>query len=128
MSAALRRILELERDGVAFSRNRHFDVFEERENRAALDLWNHIEAVRRALYKHHALGTVQLSLQRTEAGPCVLEVTIAEIGARARWHLDPREIGLLMRDAGVREWFAAAGIEVPEEGRAFLKPVLAGAP
>jgi hypothetical protein len=120
MSAALQRILELERDGIELSRNRHFELFENQENRAALEIWKHVASVRRALLQQRSQGRVMLRLHRTEDGQCVLEAALEEIEARSQWHLAPGEVGLLLRDQGIREWFEAEGIELPDEARAYL--------
>ncbi|MEO1174309.1 MAG: hypothetical protein AAFX94_19990 [Myxococcota bacterium] len=120
MSAALKRILELEADGVAMSRNRHFDVFKDERNHAALRKWRHVAAVRRSLYQHRRLGPVSLELTPLEGDKFRLVAGAADISARLEWRLHAGEIGLLMRDPDLRAWFERAGVSLPAASAPFM--------
>ncbi len=120
--SAVARILELEARGISMSRNRHFEVFQERENRAALLVWRHVAAVRRSLFKHRRLGEVILSLESEPGGEYHrLVAEIHEIAARLEWRLHAGEVGILLRDPDVRVWFESAGLTTPEASTAYMQ-------
>lgn len=121
MSTALKRILELEADGIAMSRNRHFEIFKLDENRAALQKWRHVAAVRRSLHQHQKLGPVDLELTPLDGASFRLVAVIADIAARLEWRLHAGEIGLLMRDDTLRGWFEANGVTVPEASVPYMR-------
>lgn len=120
--SAVARILELEARGISMSRNRHFDIFEKRENRAALQVWRHVAAVRRSLFKHRRLGDVALSLEPEDDGEHHrLVATIDDIDARLEWRLHAGELGILLRDAEVRRWFDHEGLEAPAASAEYMR-------
>ena len=119
--SAVARILELEADGIAMSRNRHFELFQKRENRAALEVWRHVAAVRRSLFKYRTLGEVQLTLAPLDDTHLRLIAEVEEISARLEWRLHAGEIGILLRHPDVRAWFDQCGIETPAASAEYMK-------
>lgn len=128
MSSPLERILELENQGFVMSRNRHFEIFKDRANRAALDVWRNVAAIRRSLTHHRSLGRVSLELEAiADSEHYRLVVDVEDIAARLEWRLRAGEIGLLLRDPEVRAWFEKSGLRLPMESSRYMSG-LSGAP
>lgn len=120
MSGALERILELESAGVVMSRNRHFELFEREENRAALQAWRSVAALRQSLEDHRRLGETKLELTPSD-GRYRLVARIDGIAAKLEWRLHAGEIGLLLRNPDVRLWFEWSGVHAPAESTRYMQ-------
>lgn len=94
----LARLEGLQAAGVAMSRNRHFDVFADPENRAALTLHRYLDALARELCDPEDLTAISVA---REEGQVTLTLERGNHLSRHVASLHPREFEALAAREGV---------------------------
>src|SRR5690606_9828382 len=107
VSAEAERILELEAAGIPMSRNQHFDLFKQRENRRALALYRQLSRWAEILRGHHASGDLQVTVS-FEPQRHHLRIHLPRIEGTATLWLDELEYELLRRHDGIEAILPAA--------------------
>lgn len=109
MSAAAKRIIELEEAGIAMSRNRHFDLFQEHENRRALVLYRELRYWAEMIREHHASGELQVTVSFDEQRR-QLRINLPRIEGTVTLWLDELEYQLLRREEGIEQILPARSL------------------
>ena len=115
-SRALDRLRELQAEGVSFSRNKNFALFENPTNREALSLHRYLDALAEEIQEGHDHGALGVSLVSPDHGPVRLELLRRDLGVKHAVNLQPEELMALGDRLEVRAILAGYGVEVPKEG------------
>lgn len=99
--SAIDRLRALEEAGIALSRNRHFELFQQPENKRALSLERYLDTLATELREGQAQGTLTLSLAPDENGRLALGVSRSDLSVRHTAHLSPEEFDALAAREGV---------------------------
>jgi len=113
---ALDRLRELQAAGVAFSRNKHFALFEQSGNREALSLHRYLDALAEEITEGHGHGSLAVSVEAPSIGPVSLEIMRRDLGIKHTVHLHADELEALGDRLEVREILATYGVGVPMAG------------
>ena len=109
--ASVDRLKALEEAGVALSRNRHFELFNEPENKRALTLNRYLDTLAKELQEGAREGSLTLTLSPDEHGRLALGVCRPDLSVRHTAHLSPEEFDLLAKREGILEILSAQGIQ-----------------
>ncbi len=108
--SAVDRLKALEETGIALSRNRHFELFQEPENKRALTLSRYLDTLADELRDGAKMGTLSLTLAPDEHGRLALGVCRVDIAVQHTAHLTPEEFDLLAARDGVTSILEGHGI------------------
>lgn len=108
--ATIERLKALEEAGVALSRNRHFELFSQPENKRALSLSRYLDTLAEELKDGAKSGTLALTLAPDEHGRLALGVTRTDLSVQHTAHLSPEEFDALASRAGVMAILSEQGI------------------
>ena len=108
--SAIERLKALEEAGVELSRNRHFELFKQPENKRALSLKRYLDTLAEELTVGAKEGTLSLTLAPDEHGRLALGVARSDISARHTAHLSPEEFDTLASRKGITSILSAQGI------------------
>jgi hypothetical protein len=108
--SAIEKLEALRQEGIALSRNRNFEFFEEPENRAALSLSRYLRALAAEIAAGAATESLRLQVRPDGAGWSVrverTDLSVRHVArlsaAEARWLADEGGVGELVRRAGYR--------------------------
>lgn len=114
--SALERLRDLQAEGVSFSRNQNFALFEQPGNREALSLHRYLDALAEEITEGHEHDALSLTVEAPSVGPVVLEITRRDLGVKHTVHLHPDELEDLGARLEVRTILATYGFEVPMAG------------
>ena len=109
MSSAAEKLATLASLGVVISRNRNPDLFDDPEYRPALALHRRIKSLSQLILEEGRKGCLKLSLDRRD-GRYALAITLGHVEATYTTMLFPDELDLLVREPGLAEAFAQAGL------------------
>ena len=107
---AIDRLRALEEAGIELSRNRHFELFQEPENKRALALSRYLDSLADELQAGAKEGTLTLSLSPDAHGRLALGVSRSDLAVEHTAHLSPEEFDALATRDGVMEILRAQGI------------------
>jgi len=105
------RLHRLEQAGIELSRNRHYDLFEDPDNRRVLSLNRYIDMLASEIREGEEEGSIELSLNRDGNGRMALCLHRTALAVKHTAHLDPDEVAVLMQRNDVARIFAERGIE-----------------
>ena len=108
--AAIDRLKTLEEAGVALSRNRHFELFNEPENKRALTLNRYLDTLAEEIQEGAKLKALTLTLAPDEHGRLALGVARSDIAVQHTAHLSPEEFDALAERDGMAAILDAQGI------------------
>ena len=108
--SAIERLRALEEAGIALSRNRHFELFQQPENQRALTLKRYLDTLATELCEGQAQGTLTLTLAPDEHGRLALGVARSDLSVRHTAHLSPEEFDALAAREGVSAVLERQGI------------------
>ena len=108
--ATIDRLKALEEAGVALSRNRHFELFKEPENKRALALNRYLDTLAEELRDGAKHKSLTLTLAPDEHGRLALGVTRSDLSVQHTAHLSPEEFDALSEREGVAAILNAQGI------------------
>ena len=114
--SALDRLRDLQAEGVSFSRNKNFALFENQANREALSLHRYLDALAEEITQGHELEALAVSVETPPVGPLCLEIVRRDLGVKHTVHLQSDELEALGDRLEVREILAAYGVDVPTTG------------
>ncbi len=106
----IERLKALEEAGVALSRNRHFELFSQPDNKRALSLSRYLDTLAEELSEGAEAGTLTLTLAPDEHGRLALGVRRSDLSMQHTAHLSPEEFDALASRRGIREILSAQGI------------------
>ncbi len=114
-SRAAERLLVLEGQGITFSRNQNFEVFEKIENRSALRLYRRLQRIAEILTSEkHAPVSVQLRTHEDDGLPHhpshQLCMAFTTIDGTYHAYLFADEYALLWRDEGIARILVGNGL------------------
>lgn len=114
MSREARRMLELQAAGIAMSRNRHFDLFEQEENRGALRLFRKLRYWSEMIRQHHRRGREIMRIRtenhrhpKTHADRFEVVIEMPSIAGSETLYLTELEYRLLREQPGMSEYLPA---------------------
>ena len=107
---AIDRLKGLEQQGVALSRNRHFQFFSEPENERALALKRYLDGVIQTIRDGIVAGAMTAELGVDEHGRLALTLTRTDLSARHVAHLSVEEFERLVADKEVADFLRTQGI------------------
>ena len=107
---AIERLKGLEEQGVALSRNRHFQFFSEPENERALALKRYLDGIIQTIRDGMMAGAMTAELGVDEHGRLALTLTRTDLAARHVAHLSVEEFERLVTDADVADFLKGQGI------------------
>jgi hypothetical protein len=108
--ATIDRLKALEEAGIALSRNRHFELFSEPENKRALTLKRYLANLAAEIQEGAKQGTLALTLAPDEHGRLALGVGRSDLSVRHTAHLSPEEFDALAERDGVAAVLNTQGI------------------
>jgi len=108
--SAIDRLRALEEAGVELSRNRHFELFQEPENKRALTLSRYLDSLAEELHQGAKEGSLSLTLSVDAHGRLALGVARSDLAIQHTAHLSPEEFDELATREGVSAILNAQGI------------------
>ncbi|MEZ4265255.1 MAG: hypothetical protein R3F39_02665 [Myxococcota bacterium] len=106
--SAIERLEALRQEGIALSRNRNFEFFEEPDNRAALSLSRYLRALAQEIGGGARAGTLRLQV-RPDGDHWSVRVERVDLSVRHVARLTRQEVQWLADEGGISDVLRGAG-------------------